>query len=175
MQKIVDSFCSYCGTVLLDSFGNEQTYPKRCTACKSQVWDNPKPVVVLLIEDEYGCVLLVRRGIEPGFGLLALPGGHMEKGETWQEAGARESFEEIHVKIDPSKIKLVDVLSSSSYKHVMVFGYVKISNSDVLPFIKNREAQERVETLTPIELAFPTHTNILSDFFHHRNIYNNLI
>jgi ADP-ribose pyrophosphatase YjhB (NUDIX family) len=47
-------------------------------------------------------VLLVRRNIEPQIGQLALPGGYMNLGETWQQAGARELFEETGTIIRPA-------------------------------------------------------------------------
>ncbi len=41
-----------------------------------------------------GHVLLVRRGLMPGKGLLALPGGHLSPGETALDAAIRELYEE---------------------------------------------------------------------------------
>ncbi len=41
-----------------------------------------------------GKILLVERGREPGLGLWALPGGHVEAGETMENAVVREMAEE---------------------------------------------------------------------------------
>lgn len=46
-----------------------------------------------------GRVLLVKRGIEPGKGLWAIPGGTLQLGETLQECAAREIFEETGVTV----------------------------------------------------------------------------
>lgn len=46
-----------------------------------------------------GRVLLVKRGIAPGKGLWAIPGGMLKLGETLQECAAREILEETGVTI----------------------------------------------------------------------------
>jgi ADP-ribose pyrophosphatase len=50
-----------------------------------------------------GKVLLVKRGIEPSYGLWAIPGGTLKLGETLQECAAREILEEtgITIKVGP--------------------------------------------------------------------------
>ena len=49
-------------------------------------------VGAIVIND--GKVLLVKRGIPPGKDLWAIPGGHVELGETLQETAEREILEE---------------------------------------------------------------------------------
>lgn len=44
-----------------------------------------------------GHVLLVRRGVQPGKGTLALPGGHLNPSETAREAAVRELYEETRI------------------------------------------------------------------------------
>jgi 8-oxo-dGTP diphosphatase len=46
-----------------------------------------------------GKVLLVKRGIEPSYGLWAIPGGTLKLGETLQECAAREVLEETGIMI----------------------------------------------------------------------------
>ncbi len=154
-----NTFCSYCGSKY--ELGD---YPKTCPSCLVQVWDNPAPVAVLLIEYDNG-IYLVKRGIEPGKGLLALPGGYMVVGESWQEAGAREAMEEIQIRIEPKEISLIQVCSSSNMRNLLIFGYVKVKKDDILPFVKNEETEERVYVKEHVKLAFPTHTEVLENFF----------
>ena len=94
-----DSYCSWCGRAFLA----EQPWPRRCGGCDNYTYRNPIPVAVVLVpvDDE---LLVIRRGIEPAKGQLALPGGYVDLAETWQEAGAREVFEETGLRIDPDGI-----------------------------------------------------------------------
>ncbi len=59
---------------------------------------NPLPVAVMLVPAAGGLVV-IRRGIEPAKGLLALPGGYINLGESWQQAAARELFEETGIRV----------------------------------------------------------------------------
>lgn len=51
-----------------------------------------------------GHVLLIRRKRAPGEGLLALPGGHLDPGETFEDCCLRELYEETGLKVDTSDI-----------------------------------------------------------------------
>ncbi|MBN2516294.1 MAG: NUDIX hydrolase [Deltaproteobacteria bacterium] len=65
---------------------------------KSDYPDVPRVGVgAVVIKDSK--VLLVRRGIPPSKGLWAIPGGHIELGETIQETAEREIFEETGIVI----------------------------------------------------------------------------
>ncbi len=59
-----------------------------------------RPVVgigAVVIRD--GKVLLIRRGVAPGKGLWAVPGGSLELGETLQQGAEREILEETGITI----------------------------------------------------------------------------
>lgn len=56
-----------------------------------------------------GEVLLIERGWPPHQGLLALPGGHVDPGETSRAAAARELLEETGVQVSPEALVLVGV------------------------------------------------------------------
>ncbi|MFZ0545629.1 MAG: NUDIX domain-containing protein, partial [Candidatus Promineifilaceae bacterium] len=80
---IKNTHCSYCGR----PFSPDQPWPRTCSHCHNTTFVNPIPVAVLL-QPVGEKLLVVRRGIEPGNGKLALPGGFMELGESWQTAAS---------------------------------------------------------------------------------------
>lgn len=51
-----------------------------------------------------GRILLVRRGREPGAGMLAFPGGKVEWGETPEQALQREILEETGLRVQPERL-----------------------------------------------------------------------
>jgi 8-oxo-dGTP diphosphatase len=54
-------------------------------------------------------VLLVERGEDPYRGMNALPGGHVDTGETSRQAAVRELFEETGVRVLPGQLTQVGV------------------------------------------------------------------
>ncbi|MEZ4740851.1 MAG: NUDIX domain-containing protein [Bdellovibrionota bacterium] len=129
------------------------------------MYNNPTPVSVCLLPIE-GKLLGVKRGIEPKKGFIALPGGYINSGETWQEACVRELFEETGFKLIPMEINLFSVESAVESNHILIFGIApEISKFDLDFAFTNDET----EVLTLIEkgdeLAFPLHTQIIGEFF----------
>lgn len=110
-------------------------------------------------------LLVVRRNIEPRKGLLALPGGFIDLGESWQQAGAREVFEETGLKIDPAEITDFRVLSAPDGT-VLIFGLAQPRTQADLPeFVAGEEASELVILRQPEPLAFSLHTQVVQEYF----------
>lgn len=114
-----------------------------------------------------GGVLCIRRGIEPRRGKLALPGGFIEVGESWQAAAAREVREEARVMVQPEEIRLYDARSAQDGT-LLVFGITADKILPLPPFEPTEEAAERVLIHEPVELAFPLHTAVVRRFFEER-------
>lgn len=58
----------------------------------------------ILRRTPYSHVLLIERKWDPFEGRWALPGGHVKKGETGRQAGARELGEETDVYVNPAHL-----------------------------------------------------------------------
>lgn len=154
-------FCSYCGR----PFSPAQTWPRHCAHCHNTTFLNPTPVAVILQPVGEG-LLVVRRGIEPGLGKLALPGGYIELGESWQTAAARELFEETGVRIDPAAIRLFDVHSAADAGVILIFGLAPpLSPADLVPFEPTPEAAELVILMETAEMAFLLHQRVVAAYF----------
>ena len=156
-----DTFCNYCG----NAFPANIHYPKTCMACHSVVYSNPIPVSVILVPCDNG-LLVIRRNIEPKKGKLALPGGFVEAGESWQEAGAREVKEECDISIDPSTIQGFMIKSTPDNRSILLFGLAEPIPPDAISrFQQNLEVTELKIIYQTEELAFPLHTLAVQKFF----------
>ncbi len=99
------NFCSRCGAELL--FGvvdGEDRQRSSCPSCGHIAYVNPRLVVTALPITDEGRIVLLRRGIEPGLGAWAQPGGFLEVDETVGEAAIRETLEETGLLIQPGEI-----------------------------------------------------------------------
>jgi ADP-ribose pyrophosphatase YjhB (NUDIX family) len=94
-------FCQRCGGGLAPQrLADDDRDRLRCDACGFVQYTNPK-VVVGVIPEHRGEALLVRRAIEPSYGLWTFPGGYLEMGETAEEGAAREVMEEVGLRLRP--------------------------------------------------------------------------
>lgn len=99
------NYCSRCGTTLqLGRLPGDERERLACPACGLVAYVNPRLVVTTLPVTEAGEILLIRRGIEPGRGRWAQPGGFLEVDETVTEAAIRETFEETGLVVEPGEI-----------------------------------------------------------------------
>ena len=154
------SHCSYCGY----PYPRQDTWPRLCAHCKNVGYRNPLPVAVILVPVGGG-LLTVRRNIQPRLGQLALPGGYIETGETWQEAGAREVYEETGVLIDPGAIRDCCVRSAPD-ETLLVFGIGPSLNEAIVEnFNQTPEVSELNIVYEPTTLAFSLHTDVVKRYF----------
>jgi NAD+ diphosphatase len=93
-------FCPRCGS---EGFEPESAKSLKCTKCGFRYFINPVAAVAALIFNTGGQLLLTRRRHNPAAGMLDLPGGFIDVGETAEEALIREIKEELNVTIDSFK------------------------------------------------------------------------
>jgi 8-oxo-dGTP diphosphatase len=156
--------CSYCGT----AYAQGAPWPRVCANCAETTWRNPLPVAVVLLPvdtDEGRGLVTVRRDIEPMRGELALPGGFIEVGESWQEAAARELREETTILADAADVRLFDVQSVES-GNLIVFGVLPPRPyADLPPTVATEESLGFEISVGPRKLCFPTHTDAMAGYF----------
>lgn len=96
-------FCPSCGGTL-EARRLKPTDPDRlvCTACGFVFYLDPKVAVGTIIRTDDDRLVLVRRAIEPGYGLWVFPGGYVDRGEEITAAAIREAREEsgLDIRID---------------------------------------------------------------------------
>jgi len=104
------TFCHYCGGSVVRDWeeGIERDF---CTACRTFFYENPLPVVsVILTKDRE--IVLVKRGRRPYRGRWCLPTGFVESGESIETAALRELEEEAGIR--GRIVGLVDVDSGKN-------------------------------------------------------------
>lgn len=136
------------------------------TADGRPLFDNAPTVVVVRVPHMFHHRLLaVRRANDPGMGLLGLPGGYHMRGESWQEAGAREVLEETGYVIDPNDM----------YQHGFStdeYGNNLLIASSGVPIAYRPEGMDgealEVHWLTmagrPSQWAFPRHYSVAQEY-----------
>ena len=104
-------FCPLCSGTL-ESRLLKKGDPARlvCTACGYVVYFDPKVAVGTIISMPNNEIVLVRRAIEPGYGLWVFPGGYVDRGEVVTDDALREAREEAGL-----EIRLDGLISIYSY------------------------------------------------------------
>ena len=137
-----------------------------CQKCTLINYRNPVPVVACLSLDTNGHLLLIRRGITPCKGRWALPGGFIELGESPEEAGERELFEETGLKGRFSSVIGVCTQKSANYGYVLIVGVsFELSSTDLIPGDDADDAAFFSLDNIP-EIPFSCHNTLIQRFFH---------
>ena len=114
-------FCPVCGG-RLENRRLKAAEPVRpvCTACGFVFYIDPKLAVIAVVPYQGGLVM-VRRSIEPGYGLWVVPGGFVDVGERVEAAVVRETREEASL-----NVRVVRLLNVHSYEdsRTVVLSYI---------------------------------------------------
>lgn len=150
--------CPRCGV----SLPEKGRTPLVCTACGLTYFFNPTVAAAVFVRGPDGRYLFIRRANEPAKGKLAVPGGFIDYGETAEEGGRRETFEEVGLHV--GELRYVgSCLNDYFYKDVnypvvdlvFVTSVEDVSLAKPLDGVASIEWQT-LETMTAEELAFPS-------------------
>jgi ADP-ribose pyrophosphatase YjhB (NUDIX family) len=144
------NFCSRCGTQL--EFGpleNEDRDRLACPSCGHIAYVNPRLVVTVFPITEAGEIVLIRRGIEPGKGWWAQPGGFLEVDETVNQAAIRETWEETGLLVEPGEI--IGLYTRLEAAVVTIAFEARIVGGTATP---TREATE-IQAFAPEDIPWP--------------------
>lgn len=89
-------YCPKCGCRDFSAAGERSL---KCPDCGFHFFINSAAAVAALVTDGNGKLLLTTRGVAPGYGMLDLPGGFIDPGETAEEAIRRELKEELGMQV----------------------------------------------------------------------------
>jgi ADP-ribose pyrophosphatase YjhB (NUDIX family) len=144
------NFCARCGGPLNFGFVDGENRERlACSNCGFVAYVNPRLVVSTIPVTDDGRVVLLRRGIEPGKGWWAQPGGFLEVDETVTEAAIRETFEETGLVVKPGEI--IGLYSRLEAAVVVLAFEAQVVSGE---FRTNPEALE-IEAFAPEDIPWP--------------------
>ena len=162
------NFCSRCGADLsLGPLPGEDRDRLACASCGYIAYVNPRLVVSTLPITAEGEVVLIRRGIEPGYGAWAQPGGFLEIDETAHEGAVRETLEETGLRVEPKGI--VGVYSRPQAAVVVVCWEAAVIGGDARTSAETLEVRYFKPSALPWpQIAFQTTAWALRDWLRER-------
>lgn len=135
-----------------------------------------KHVTVDAVVEQSGHILLVRRRAEPGKGLWALPGGHLEMEETMLDGAIRELKEETGIKVPEPVLRgsivancVFDDPYRSTIGRVITQAYhFKLTDGIKLPKVKGSDDADKAKWI-PIsdireDMLFDDHYHVIQYF-----------
>lgn len=157
------TFCAACGGRLSVQSPRPGDRPRPvCTACGRIVYLDPKVAVGTIVSHDGGLVLL-KRGIEPGYGKWVFPGGFVDRGETLEEAAARETMEEVGLEVAVDR--LLGAYSYREYPVVVVVYAARVTGGRLMAGDEALEAATfAVNRLPWDDLAFASTKQALADY-----------
>lgn len=90
------AYCPVCGS---KHFEEQDDKSKRCSNCGFEYYLNPSSATAAFILNGEGQLLVLTRAKDPAKGMLDLPGGFCDIGETLEEGIAREVMEETSLEV----------------------------------------------------------------------------
>jgi 8-oxo-dGTP diphosphatase len=158
-------FCPACGGPL-EPRQLKAGDPARlvCSRCEYIHYLDPKVAVGTVITTADDRIVLVRRAIEPGYGLWVFPGGYVDRGEQITSAAIREAREEagLDVRLDG----LINIYSYAGRPIVIVVYKASIVAGELRIDEESLEARLFSRAEIPWQqLAFRSTREALEDYY----------
>ena len=152
----VIKYCPRCGSNQFVT--NDQGRSFKCEGCHFHFYVNSSAAVACLIFNHEGKLLLTRRAIEPGFGMLDLPGGFVEPMESAEKAVIREIEEELGVKVTQARYM-------TSFPNEYIFSGYSVFTMDMAFICEINNIAEIIpaDDVSDVEYLFPKEIR-LEDF-----------
>jgi 8-oxo-dGTP diphosphatase len=157
-------FCPTCAGEL-ESRLLKHGDPERlvCTRCGQVVYLDPKVAVGTIVRADDGRLVLVRRAIEPGYGLWVFPGGYVDRGEAVTAAAIREAREEAGLDVEIER--LVNIYSYAHRSLIVIVYAARAIGGELCTDEECLEARLFTPDEIPWhELAFHSTTQALRDY-----------
>jgi ADP-ribose pyrophosphatase YjhB (NUDIX family) len=163
------NYCSRCGSPLTHGpVANETRDRLACRNCGFIAYLNPRLVVSTLPVTSDGRLVLIRRGIEPGYGAWAQPGGFLEIDETAHEGAVRETLEETGYIVDPDEV--IGVYTRPLAAIVVLVWEARVVGGEPTTSAESLEVRSFAPTEIPWpDLAFQTTTWAIRDWIRLRH------
>ena len=117
--------------------------PFRCAACGFVLFFNAASAVAVLLLRDDGRALFIRRAKDPAKGMLGMPGGFVDDGETAEDAVMRETKEEVG--LDPGELAYL-----SSHPNLYEYRSITYATLDIF-FTARVDRPERAVPLDAVE------------------------
>ena len=163
-MEIVYRYCPTCAGPL-ETRSLKKGDPERhvCTRCGQVLYLDPKVAVGAIIRTDDERLVMVRRAIQPGYGLWVFPGGYVDRGEEVTAAAVREAREEAGVDIELER--LVNIYSYAHRSLIVLVYAGRMIGGELCTDEECLEARLfRPDELPWNELAFDSTTRALRDY-----------
>jgi len=134
-----------------------------CTRCGQVLYLDPKIAVGTIIRTGDERLVMVRRAIEPGYGLWVFPGGYVDRGEEVTAAAVREAREEAGIEVELDK--LVNIYSYAHRSLIVIVYAGRMIGGELCTDEECLEARLfKPDDLPWDKLAFDSTTKGLRDY-----------
>ncbi len=154
-------YCPKCSSgLVLKSFEGKQK--SACSRCDYVHWDNPLPVVAVIVPHVSGGLVLIKRGMPPRVGYWALPAGFIDHGEHPEFAAVRECKEESG--LDIKLARLLSIHAPEGRNQILMIYLAEPVSALPSPGSDALEAKVFAFDQLPAEIAFPLHKTAIENY-----------